>query len=86
MILFQINALNEGKVFEVEKILKKRTAASGIAEYYVKWKGWDDDTWETAETLRDGAGHMLSKFNDESNPMNQKPKKKRKTSEKSASS
>ena len=52
----------------------------------MKWKGWDDDTWETAETLRDGAAHMLSKFNNESNPMNQKPKKKRKTSEKSASS
>jgi len=39
--------------YEVEKIIEKRIK-KGKVEYYVKWKGWDDEgdnTWEPVDNL-----------------------------------
>ena len=43
----------EEEVFEVEEIIKKRTAKNGKIEYYLKWKGYslDDCTWEAKDNL-----------------------------------
>merc|ERR1711937_522478 len=42
-----------GEVYEVEKILEKRMK-KGKAEYFIKWKGYDDEaenTWEPIDNL-----------------------------------
>ena len=64
-------------VFEVEKILKKRTRDDQVAEYLCSWKGWSDQTCETADTLTPGASEILSAFNNSKNPMHKKGKQKR---------
>ena len=42
-----------GEVYEVEKILEKRTK-KGKTEYLIKWKGYEDEaenTWEPVANL-----------------------------------
>jgi len=41
---------SEEEEYEVEEILERRTGDEG-REYRVKWKGWDDPTWEPEENL-----------------------------------
>ena len=43
-----------GKVFEVEEIVKERSSINGI-EYFVKWKGYpsESNTWEPKENIFD---------------------------------
>jgi len=57
----------DDEVFEVEKILDKRTNSEGKTEYLCKWKNYDeeDNTWEEGDTLNcDG---IIKEFNEKSN-------------------
>ena len=46
--------MNEDDLFQIEKVLKKRTV-TGVKQVYVKWKGWDKshNQWIDAEGLVD---------------------------------
>merc|ERR1712223_344046 len=59
--------------FVVEKILEKRETG-GKTEYFVKWKGYDDEdnTWEETETL--DCKELIAAFN-KKNDSKSKPKK-----------
>jgi len=46
---------------EVEKVVDKRTNKSGKVEYLVKWRDFDEITWEPLENLQ-GAQRMIKKF------------------------
>ena len=39
------------KEYAVEKVLKKLVEKNGTTRYLIKWKGLDDNTWETKENL-----------------------------------
>ena len=69
--------MKAGDEFEVEKILKKRLNDAKVPEYLVSWKGYPDQTWETADTLCPNASQALSDFNNKKNPMNPPQKRKR---------
>lgn len=38
-------------LYEVDKILNKRINSKGKPEYYIKWKGYNQKTWEPVEHL-----------------------------------
>lgn len=38
-------------LYEVEKILNKRFNPKGRPEYFIKWKGYAQKTWEPIEHL-----------------------------------
>ena len=38
--------------FEVESIMDKRTMEDGSIEYYVKWVGYDEPTWEPSQNVQ----------------------------------
>jgi len=42
---------SEGSEYEVEKILDKRTKKGGQVDYLLKWRGYDEPTWETAKNV-----------------------------------
>lgn len=48
----QTNALEEGGIWEVEKILNYRKLPSGKVKYLLKWKGYAEPTWEPESNLR----------------------------------
>ncbi|XP_046329209.2 testis-specific chromodomain protein Y 2-like [Haliotis rufescens] len=65
----------EGHVYEVERILCKRQT-NGVAEYRIKWKGFQSpefDTWEPLVNL--GSCKQLLKQFEENNQKNQSQKK-----------
>jgi len=41
-----------GQIFEAEAILKHKTMRSGKNKYLVKWKGYDEPSWESQDNLR----------------------------------
>ena len=49
--------------YEIEKVLKKRLR-KGKPEYFVKWKGYDETTWEPLENLKN-AKSLIDKFEQE---------------------
>ena len=49
--------------YEVEKVLKKRTR-KGKKEYFVKWKNYDETTWEPMENLQN-ALNLIEKFDND---------------------
>jgi hypothetical protein len=50
-------------VYEVESVLKMRTAASGKREFLIKWRGWGPswNNWEPEHHILDR--RLLRKFN-----------------------
>ena len=52
--------------YEVEKVLKKRSR-KGKVEYLVKWKNFNESTWEPATSLS-GAKKIIEDFNKEQDP------------------
>jgi len=52
--------------YEVEKVLKKRNR-KGKVEYLVKWKNFNESTWEPATSLS-GAKKIIEDFNKEQDP------------------
>lgn len=71
-------AIKRGEVYKVRKIKQKRMSEDRAWEYLCEWVGYDDETWESAETLRDGANHMLNAFNEKwSKNNNGRPASKR---------
>lgn len=75
----QTKAIERGEVYELRAIKRKRKRDDNEWEYLCTWKGYDDESWETAETLRDGSAHELNKFNENSNARRLKgPASKRK--------
>ena len=53
----------EHEEYEVEKVLKKRTR-KGKKEYFVKWKNYDETTWEPMENLQN-AINLIEKFDND---------------------
>ena len=49
--------------YEVEKVLQKRQR-KGKSEYFVKWKDYDETTWEPPENL-ENAKSLIDKFEQE---------------------
>ena len=47
--------------YEVEDILKKRITKGGGKQYLVKWKGFDDRTWEPKDNLNN-VQELIDKF------------------------
>ena len=47
-------------VYEVEKVLEKRFR-KGRAEYFVKWKNYDETTWEPLKNLTN-VKDLIDKF------------------------
>jgi len=43
--------MEEDPLYEVAGILDKRTTKDGNIEYKVKWKGYEDPTWEPISYL-----------------------------------
>ena len=79
VLCLQELALNKEEVYKVRKIADKRKRDDGEWEYLVEWAGYDDQTWEVADTLRDGAAETLDRFNEQwSQGQSSQPKKKRK--------
>ena len=56
-------SINRGDVYQVRKIKDKRRAADNTWEYLCEWMHYDDETWESADTLRVGAKKILNTFN-----------------------
>ncbi|KAI9014221.1 hypothetical protein DFJ74DRAFT_645181 [Hyaloraphidium curvatum] len=56
-------AANEDGIYEVETIVKTRVRR-GVREFYIKWLGYNDDTWEPEDHLG-GCGRMLRAFKQE---------------------
>ena len=54
-------------VYDVERILAKRTALDGTTEYHVKWTNFDESeaTWEPAENVEAGASEVIHDFEEE---------------------
>ena len=50
----------EEGVYEVEKVLEKRFR-KGRAEYFVKWKNYDETTWEPLKNLSN-VKDLIDKF------------------------
>ena len=50
-------------VFEVEKVLEKRFR-KGRVEYFVKWKNYDETTWEPLKNLTNVQA-LIDKFEKE---------------------
>lgn len=44
--------IENGDIFEAEKILKHEKLKNGKFKYLVKWKGYDETTWEPQSNLR----------------------------------
>jgi len=57
-----LSSESEGELFEVERILGKRTR-NGKVEYLVHWKGFgpDEDSWEPVKNLR-GCHSIIKQF------------------------
>ena len=53
-----------GILYDVEKILDKRTQPDGQVEYLLKWVNWEENhnSWEPEELL-DGCPELLKQFN-----------------------
>merc|ERR1712064_82155 len=51
---------SEEEEYEVEKVIKKRTR-KGKNEYFVKWKNYDETTWEPLENL-ENAKNLIENF------------------------
>ena len=49
--------------YEVEKVIKKRMR-KGKPEYFVKWKNYDETTWEPLDNLMN-AKNLIDKFDEE---------------------
>merc|ERR1712029_1285058 len=49
--------------YEIEKVLKKRQR-KGKSEYFVKWKDYDETSWEPPENL-ENAKSIIDKFEQE---------------------
>ncbi|KAJ8535385.1 hypothetical protein ON010_g13356 [Phytophthora cinnamomi] len=41
-----------GQIYEAERLLKHKKMPSGKLKYLVKWKGYDEPTWESQDNLR----------------------------------
>ena len=66
-------------MYAVSQILDKQKGEQDEWLYLVKWTGYSDQTWETADDLMPGARHVLSKFNEKwTAENNQRPAKRRK--------
>ena len=74
----QSEAIKDGKVYEVGKILEKRVGEDGEAEYLCTWKGYDDVSWEPASNLRISAADILTEFNQSHSKSTNKGQPKRK--------
>lgn len=73
--------LSNANVFEVEKIMEKRSH-NGRIEYLIKWAGYSDvdNTWEPIENISES---LVKKFEiDEGKKIQQRPKKDKKKSKK----
>jgi len=46
------NAAEDEQFWEVEEILKHKKMRSGKHKYYVKWKGYDEPSWESQDNFR----------------------------------
>ena len=46
----------------IEKILKRALAEDGSVLLQVKWKGFDEHTWEPRDTLMEDVPEMVKKF------------------------
>ena len=53
--------VNKEDKFEVEELLRKREGQDG-PEYEVKWKGFEDPTWEPVKHL-EGSKNLMKRFN-----------------------
>jgi len=66
--LFEVDGQED--VYEVEKVItRKSTRPAGrkdVGLFRVRWKGWtpEEDTWESAAVLRDGAEEALQEWID----------------------
>ncbi|CAK5041688.1 unnamed protein product [Meloidogyne enterolobii] len=72
-----------GGVYQVEKILDKRTVKGNKVEYLIKWKGYDnpsDNTWEPEENC--DCPDLIEEFkkNYKEKDVSKKPTKKRRQS------
>ena len=47
--------------FVPEAILDKRHR-NGKVEYYIKWRGWEECTWEVAESLPSNCNDVISLY------------------------
>merc|ERR1712112_220432 len=57
------NAMSDEE-YEVEKILDKRVIKTGLTEYLVKWRNYDDpeeNTWEPVDNLGDAEKAIKAK-------------------------
>jgi len=41
-----------GQIFEAESILKHKKMRNNKYKYFIKWKGYDDPSWESQDNLR----------------------------------
>jgi len=62
----------EHEEYEVEKVLKKRTR-KGKKEYFVKWKNYDETTWEPMENLQNAINLIEIFDNDLDKEMPEQP-------------
>lgn len=75
-----LSSESEGELYEVEKLLGKRTH-NGKVEYLIRWKGCrkEDDSWEPVKNLK-GCQPLIKHFNKTRSPS---PGRKAKTPKKS---
>ncbi len=52
---------NDEEVFVIERILKKRTL-NNTKKFLIKWKEWDELTWESKNTMTKDVSKMIKKF------------------------
>lgn len=59
------------ETYVVEKILTHTVDKTGTTMYKIKWKGWEDTTWEPLENLT-GCKELLRDYNRKRRPMTPK--------------